>query len=151
RPRHRQMHLVVVRGATVRDVASMISGDGEQPLAVPWCTCVRKPNMLNPLVMKTAPLMVDKKSLPVGGTGAAVLQRFTQPGNHCSSDFADTTCRFKQTNITAWTGLPGDTLLKGVFFLTLHPDAAGDTFFLPYGVNEIHSVKLPARPDLGRT
>jgi hypothetical protein len=106
--------------------------------------------MLSPLVMQTAPLNIDKKSQPVGG-GAAIMQRFNQTGSHCSYDFADTTCRFKQSNIAAWTGLPGDTLLKGVYLITLHPDAAGDTFFLPYGVNEIHSVKLPARPDLGRT
>jgi hypothetical protein len=102
--------------------------------------------VLNQLVMKTVPIEVDKKGNNAAGLG--VNQTRVVNGAHISYPFNVANNRVTQTNIAPKVYNPAMINYAGMYSITLTPDAAGNTFFLPYGGNEIHSVKLPARPDL---
>ena len=102
--------------------------------------------MLNPAVLKNAPLLIDKRAQGSHG-GAVVTQKRTVRGQHIMYDFTEPTCRVRQDDIVERIPkTPDDTSELGMYGLVLRPDVAGNTFYLPYGWDEVHSVRMPRTP-----
>jgi hypothetical protein len=98
--------------------------------------------------MKQHPIFIDKQAIrdpdqPTSFVDAVSLRL----GQHVMYEFAEPTCRFRQASLTkTYPKKPDDTSGAGRYLLQLRPDIAGDTIYLPYAWDEIHSVRLPANP-----
>jgi hypothetical protein len=104
---------------------------------------------LNSVIMRSAPIILDKQVTNNGG--AIVTPARTVNGNHIRYTFNDVNSRVRQDRLTPKTKAnKDDTDNLNVYTLTLIPDGTSDTFWLPYGWNEIVRLSDPRLPSYAR-